>query len=105
MAVRVYLHRLRREIAASLVSLDGLDALVLTGGVLEHLPGLRAELLHGLTHLGIAVDTPRNLGSGDRVISPPGAGATVVVLTAREDLVIARDVDLLLQRQPVGSNA
>ncbi|WP_043728060.1 acetate/propionate family kinase [Kutzneria sp. 744] len=71
LAVRVYLHRLRREIAAARTSLPRLDALVLTGGVAEHQPGLLDELAAGLEFLGVAP----------------------TVTPAREDLEMARQTE------------
>ena len=41
LAFDVYVHRLRREIAAMAAALGGLDALVFTGGVGEHAPVVR----------------------------------------------------------------
>lgn len=91
-AMRVYLHRLRREIAAARTSLHRLDAIVLTGGVVEHEAGVRAELVGGLEHLGVVVDPERNAGAGDRVISPEHARTRVLVVEAREDLEIGYQV-------------
>lgn len=59
-AMGIYLHRLRREIAAAAVSLDTLDALVLTGTVVEGSPWLRSELVAGLGLLGARLDRRRN---------------------------------------------
>ena len=42
LAIEVYLHRLRREIAAMAAAMNGLDALVFTGGIGEHQPAIRA---------------------------------------------------------------
>ncbi len=95
-AIGVYLHRLRREIGAAVVSLDRVDALVLTGGVAEHQPRLIAELVRPLGVLGMATDPARLMGAGDRVVSPAGAGVRVLVVTAREDLEIARQVTGIL---------
>ncbi|HVW40069.1 MAG TPA: acetate kinase [Amycolatopsis sp.] len=96
-AVGVYLHRLRREIGAVAMSLDRLDALVFTGGVSEHQPELIAELAHGLALLGLTVDTSRLAGTGDRLISPPDAEVALYLITAREDLELAREADSLLR--------
>jgi acetate kinase len=91
LAVAVYLHRLRGEIARMAAALDGLDVLVFTGGVGERAPSIRARAAEGLGFLGVAVDTARNddaeldadIGSGD---------ARVFAIAAREDLEIARGV-------------
>lgn len=89
-AIQVYLHRLRREIGAVAAALDRLDAVVFTGGVAEHQPGLVAELAAGTAVLGLTVDPDSVAGSGDRVVSRSGATPRVLVVTAREDLEIAR---------------
>lgn len=88
-AIAVYVHRLRREIGAMAASLDRLDALVLTGGVAEHQPGLVADIAGGLGIFDVAVDPDRMGGEGDRVVSTDGVDVRVLVLTAREDLEIA----------------
>jgi acetate kinase len=100
LAVRVYLHRLRREIGAVSASLDRVDAVVLTGGVAEHQPDLVAALVEGY---GLAVDADRLRGRGDRIVSPVGAAVRVLVVTAREDLEIARQATTVMtvQRQGV----
>ena len=54
LAIEVYLHRLRREIAAMAAAMNGLDALVFTGGVGEHDALVRAEAAGGLAFLGVA---------------------------------------------------
>jgi acetate kinase len=89
-AFDVYVHRLRREIAAMTAALNGLDVLAFTGGVGEHQPTVRAAATTGLAYLGIAIDHPTNhTATGDTNISAPGAGVHTLVLTAREDLEIA----------------
>jgi acetate kinase len=89
-AIEVYLHRLRREIGAMVSSLDRLDVVVLTGGVAEHQPALLGELAGKLAVFGVWVDPVSLAARGDRVVSPVGAAVRVVVVTAREDLEIAR---------------
>ncbi|NKQ51789.1 acetate kinase [Amycolatopsis sp. K13G38] len=95
-AVEVYLHRLRREIGAAAMSLDRLDAVVFTGGVAEHQPWLLAELTDGLSVLGLEIDAGRLRNAGDRVISPDGAAVTLLSITAREDLELARAATALV---------
>ena len=72
-------------------SLGGLDVVVFTGGVGEHQPGLRARVAEGLSFLGVALDDAANAGAkGDTDITAVGAPCRAVVVTAREDLQIAR---------------
>jgi acetate kinase len=93
LAFDVYLHRLARETAAMTAATGGLDLLVLTGGVGEHAWQVRAELAAALAHLGIALDDDRNRATtSDADISAAGAAVTTVVVTAREDLEIRRQV-------------
>lgn len=93
LAFDVYVHRLVRETAAMTAATGGLDLLVLTGGVGEHSWEVRAELAAGLAHLGVAVDPDRNrTATADADISRTGAAARTVVVTAREDLEIRRQV-------------
>ncbi|MFC7615425.1 acetate/propionate family kinase [Actinokineospora soli] len=72
-AIEVYLHRVRREVAAVRASLTRFDALVLTGGVAEHNPALCADAVAGLEFLG---------------------SAPVLAFRAREDVELARQARL-----------
>ncbi|WP_409333118.1 acetate/propionate family kinase [Trujillonella humicola] len=93
LALDVYLHRLVREAAAMTAATAGLDLLVLTGGVGEHAWQVREALGEGLAHLGVAVDAAANrTATGDADIGAPGAAVRTVVVTAREDLEIRRQV-------------
>jgi acetate kinase len=89
LALDVYLHRLRREIAAMAAAMNGLDALVFTGGVGEHSPRVRAAAVAGLDFLGVSVEETQDEVTSDADISGPGQ-VRVLVVTAREDLEIAR---------------
>ncbi len=92
LAIEVYLHRLRREIAAMAAAMNGLDALVFTGGVGEHAPWLRAAAADGLGFLGVRLDAGRNRATADTEIGDPAAPVLALVVTAREDLEVARQV-------------
>ncbi|KQS68483.1 acetate/propionate family kinase [Modestobacter sp. Leaf380] len=92
LALDVYAHRVRGYVGAYLAHLGGLDGLVFTAGVGENSPEVRARVVAGLGHLGLAVDPARN-GAADRgvrVVSPDGAGVPVLVVPTDEELQIAR---------------
>jgi acetate kinase len=87
----VYLHRLRAAIAAMVASLHGIDALIFTGGVGSRAPLVRELAVDGLDFLGLAIDRGANAEAADDAdVSLAGAGARTLVITAREDLEIAR---------------
>jgi acetate kinase len=93
LALEVYVHRLRAGIAAMAAALDGLDVLVFTGGVGEHSSEIRARAAAGLGFLGVRVDDARNaLAHADGEIGAQSAAVHTLVLTAREDIEIARQV-------------
>ena len=89
----VYVHRLRALIAAMAAALDGLDALVFTGGVGEHAPEIREEVCAGLGFLGARLDQAANRSAHpDAAIGARDSLVQLLVITAREDLEIAREV-------------
>ena len=99
LAIGVYLHRLRSEIAAMAAAMNGLDALVFTGGIGEHDPALRAAAATGLAFLGVAIDEDSNNAvHADTDISAPGSAVRTVVITAREDIEIADQTRAVLRK-------
>jgi len=91
LALAVFVHRLRREIAAMTAALDGVDVVAFTGGIAEHQPTVRAAAGNGLAFLGIAIDSARNASAtGDTDITALHASVRTVVVVSREDLEIAR---------------
>lgn len=100
LALDVYTHRLRREIAAMAAAMDGLDVLVFTGGVGEHQPPVRARAAAGLGFLGIQLEERANhTATDDTDITATGARVSTLVITAREDAEIANQVRDRLNRE------
>jgi acetate kinase len=97
LALDVYVHRLRAGIGAMASALGGVDALVFTGGVGEHAPAIRARACDALAFLGVELDPQANAAlTADGEIGTPGAAVRTLVVTAREDLEIARQVRAVL---------
>ncbi|SDK75691.1 acetate kinase [Actinopolyspora mzabensis] len=91
LAFEVYLHRLRRELAAMTAAAGGLDALVFTGGVGEHSPEVRSGAVRGLGYLGVELDAEHNrTAAADADISAREAPVRTFMINAREDLEIAQ---------------
>ncbi|HEX9516817.1 MAG TPA: acetate/propionate family kinase [Streptosporangiaceae bacterium] len=100
LALAVHEHRLVAAVAAMAAAMNGMDALTFTGGIGEHATALRAAAAARLAFLGVAVDQGRNASaSADAEISAEGAPVRTLVVTAGENLEIARAViDVLRTR-------
>ena len=93
----VYTHRIAATVAGMVGALGGLDALVFTAGVGENVPAVRAEVCHRLAFLGIELDEAANQAAEpDAEISSTRSAVRVVVVHAREDVVVARAVRALI---------
>ncbi|WP_090141337.1 acetate/propionate family kinase [Limnohabitans sp. DM1] len=95
MALDYFAEHTRREIAGMAAALQGLDALVFTGGIGENAHALRGEIVQGLQWLGCELDEARNRQSGrpspgGTLISTPTSRVPVYVLATNEEAVIAR---------------
>jgi acetate kinase len=99
LAIDVYVHRLRGAIGAMAAALGGVDALAFSGGVGENAPVVREAAVAGLGFLGAEIDRDRNARTrDDGDVSTEPARVRTLVVNAREDLEIARQVRDLLGR-------
>jgi len=100
----VYLHRLCGSVASMTAALGGLDVLAFTGGVGENSAGIRALAMAGLGFLGVRGDASANeSGSGDREIGATDAPVRSMVISAREDIEIARQTRSVVGLTPAGT--
>lgn len=88
-AVAMFCYQIRKFVGGFAAVLDGLDTLVFTGGIGERAAPVRAEICHGLKHLGIDLDEDRN-ARHEEVITRHDSRCVVHVVETDEDLMIAR---------------
>ncbi|NJP88281.1 acetate kinase [Nonomuraea sp. FMUSA5-5] len=100
LALRVFAHRVSREIAAAATSLRRLDALVFTGEIGWDQPEVREAVCRRLGLLGVE---PPVLGnrSDDGPVSAQGAAVPVLVVQVREELQLARECLAALAEEPL----
>ena len=98
LAVDLYCYRARKYIGAYLAVLRGADAIVFGGGVGEHAPEIRAQILQGLEWAGIALDATRNQAAVgvDAPISSAGSQIAVWVLAVDEAAILAKEALTLI---------
>lgn len=97
-ALALFCYQVRKWIGAFCAVLGGLDTLVFSGGIGANSPAIRARVCEGLGFLGIAVDEGAN-ESGAAVISGKSGRVSVRVIRTDEELMIARTVSGILQRE------
>jgi len=92
LAFDIFVHRLRSGIAAMVASIGGIDALVITAGIGENSPDVRAAACANLGFLGVTLDAAKNqVSRGDEDISARESKVRVLVLRAQEDWAIAKE--------------
>jgi acetate kinase len=89
-AIDLYVYRIVREVGSLVAALGGIDGLVFTAGVGENDAATRAEVLAGLSFLGLALDSTANAAGGPRISR--GSGPQAFVIATNEELVIARQM-------------
>jgi acetate kinase len=94
-AIDLYLYRIRREMGSLAAALDGLDAIVFTGGIGENAVPIREGVCRDAVWLGVELDAVANARGGPR-ISTPAAHVQAWVIPTNEELMIARHTQHML---------
>lgn len=89
LAIEMFCYAVRKQIAAMIAVLDGVDMLVFTGGIGENDAQVRAAICGGLSWIGVSLDESRNR-SASNPISDGASRCSVQVLASKEDEQIAR---------------
>jgi acetate kinase len=89
LAIQMFCYSVRKQVAAMIAALDGVDLIVFTGGIGEHDGEARAAICGGLSWIGVSLDEARNR-SANNPISDPASRCPVLVLASQEDEQIAR---------------
>jgi acetate kinase len=97
LAIDMFVHRIAASIAAMLPALGGLDALVFTGGIGEHSALTRQRVCATLGWLGLTLDSEANeAATSDGQVSTSDSSVRVLVIAAREDLSVLRQLSAVL---------
>jgi len=89
LAIEMFFYSVRKQIAAMIAVLGGLDLLDFTGGIGENDAHVRAAICGDLSWLGISLDETRNRSALDP-ISDGASHCLVRVLASQEDEQISR---------------
>jgi len=99
-AFNVFCYRIKKYIGAYAAALNGLDAIIFTGGIGENSADVRMKSLSGLSYLGINIDESLNASAKDEMkITTPDSTVSVYVIPTNEELMIALDTMTLVQEK------
>jgi acetate kinase len=95
LAVEIISRSVKKAVGGFVALMGGVDAVVFAGGIGEHDARSREEILSGMGSFGISINSELNEAKGDAVrrISASDSVATVLVVPAKEDWMIAVHVD------------
>jgi len=94
-AIDYFVYRVKREIGALAAALEGLDAIVFTGGIGEHSVGVRERVLQSMAWLGIELDELANR-QGQTILSTARSRVLCLRIPTNEEKMIARHTQALL---------
>lgn len=91
-AIDVFCYRAKKYIGSYIAAMDGVDAIIFTGGIGENAAPIRSKILEGFNYMSIEIDEKKNsdLKEGT-LISTDNSKAEVHVIPTNEELVIAID--------------
>ena len=102
LAYDIYLHRLKKAIAAMVASLGGLDVLVFTAGVGQNQSMLREQTCERLAYLGLQLDSDKNDADPvDVNIAAADSASEILVIHTQEDWAIATAAQKIMSEKAI----
>ncbi len=101
LALDMLSYQIKKFIGSYSAAMGGVDAIVFTAGIGEHVSYIRKNALKGLEYLGVKLDDERNTfgHSSDPVkLSADDSSVLVYMIPTNEELVIARDTEALVKK-------
>ena len=99
LALKIFAHRVRFYIGAYIAEMNGVDAIVFTGGIGENDAYMRDVICANMGNLGIKLDKEKNKVRGKQtMLSADDSKVKVMLIPANEELVIARETDELIKK-------
>ena len=86
-------------VAKCAVAMNGVDAIVFTGGVGENQVNIRKGICEKLQFMGVEIDEEANKSRGEeKLISKPSSKVEVYVIPTNEELMIAKETKRLIEK-------
>jgi acetate kinase len=100
MAINVFVNAVRHYLGAYMLELNGVDAIVFTGGIGENSARIRSGVCRDLDWFGIELDPGLNAaGPVERAVSTPKSRVQVWTVPTNEEIVVARQSKHIIETQ------
>lgn len=98
LAMNNFKYSVAQFIAKYAVTMNGIDAIVFTGGVGENQINIRRGICEQLTFMGVDIDVDRNnVRSEEKLVSKDSSKVKVYVIPTNEELMIAKETERLVK--------
>lgn len=100
LALEMQRYQITKFVGSFAAALNGVDAIIFTGGIGENSAPLREYVCSNLEYMGVELDTAKNnaaVQGGEGVISTEASKVKVAVIPTNEELVIARDTKEIVE--------
>ena len=95
----IFAYQIKKYIGSYAAAMNGLDAVIFTGGIGENAPDVRANSCSNLDIFGLKIDDEANVKRGELAkISTDDSKVQVWVVPTNEELLIARDTLALISK-------
>jgi acetate kinase len=103
LTLKMFAYRVKKFIGSYIAAMNGLDILILTGGIGENDYNMRKLICTEMEYLGIVFNNEVNNGAmgKDLVISQPESEVIIMSVTTDEEFVIASDTRQIVATQKV----
>ncbi|MBT5021589.1 acetate/propionate family kinase [Candidatus Woesearchaeota archaeon] len=103
LAIEVFCYRLKKYIGSYMAALNGVDAIIFTGGIGENAEWIREKTLKNMDFFGINLDKKKNKISkaamqGPLVISKNNSKIKILVVKTNEELMMCEEVISIVSR-------
>ena len=98
-AMKSFKYAVASFIAKYAVAMNGVDAIVFTGGVGENQIKIREGICNQLTFMGVEIDPEKNnIRSEEKLVSKDSSKVKVYVIPTNEELMIAKETERLIKK-------
>ena len=99
LALDYFVYRIGREIGSLAGALGGIDGLVLTAGIGENSPDMRARICARAAWLGVQLDEAANQAGGPRISTKDSRVSAWVIPTDEERMIAEHALDVVRRRR------